>query len=262
LQMAEKNEQRIDPDDLVTLRRVIYQSMHLAFQRGRLVTVDLGTNVERVVDLGPNLNIIPNANKAYEDAIHEEKEGKFHDGLLNAHRYFLLDVVFFLYMNGREADANQWYLYLADKYPDKRVLNDKPESLPRVTPMMEYVLGRTEEEVHTLGEYKTRYMLEGLERQAFMSLALDEKGQKAKMLDDLAQQIWSRYQEKIGNIGSTNAASRLYVAPLDDIRSDVLRQMLSGELPPELTLRLAAKTGQTNLPPTQPNAPPPAPRPN
>ena len=37
LQAAKRNPRRINPDDLITLQRVIYQSMQLSFQRGRLV---------------------------------------------------------------------------------------------------------------------------------------------------------------------------------------------------------------------------------
>ena len=35
---AKENPAKIKKDDLITLRRVIYQSMQLSFQRGRLVT--------------------------------------------------------------------------------------------------------------------------------------------------------------------------------------------------------------------------------
>jgi len=256
LKMAEKNEKRVDPEDLVTLRRVIYQSMHLAFQRGRLVTVDLGTNIERVVDLGPNLRIIPKANKAYEDAIHDEKEAKFHDGLLNAHRYFLLDVVFYLYMNGQTADAQQWYNYLAKNYPNKPVLDKREYTQPGKTTLQEYVDGRTEEEFQVRGEYNTRFMLESLERQALRSLAVGDDDQ-ATALDNQAKRLDASYRDKIAGLGNTNASQRLFVAPLAEIRRDVLTQLLSGELPPELTLRLASKTGQTNLPVQAPgtNAP-------
>jgi len=207
-----------------------------------------------VVDLGPNLAIIPKANQAYEDAIRDEKEAKFMDGLKNAHRYFLLDVVFFLYIDGREADANQWYRYLAQKYPDKRVLDDQPNMLPGTTAMTDYIYGRLEAEVQTLGQYKTRYMIEGLERQSLKSLA-DNDDDKAVQLNSLAQNIWNRYQEKIGNIGNAKATDRLPLAPLPQIRGDVLKQLLSGDLSPEETLILATKTGQTNLPPA--NSTPP-----
>jgi hypothetical protein len=247
LEMAAKNERRVNPDDLVKLRRIVYQSMNLAFQRGRLVTLNAGGGAERVVDLGPNLAMIPSANGAYEDAI-EHEEPRYREGFCNAQRYFLRDAVFFLYLDAREPDANRWYQYLAQKYPDKPLLDADTNSLPGNTSLQEYAIGRIEEEAQTLGEYKTRYMLEGLERKSLRSLARGDDSQ-ADWLHRLAQNIWNRYDRKIQNLRNAKANERLFVAPLPEIRADVLRQLLSGELSPEETAILATKTGQTNIPP-------------
>ena len=252
LRRAEKNERRINPDDLVTLRRIVYESMDLAFQRGRLGTIkDAGG--ERVIDLGPNLAMIPNANAAYEEAITNE-EPRFREGFYSSHRYFLMDASFFLYLGGHEVDANRWYKYLAQKYPDKPLLTSQTNMLPGNTSLVDYAVARTEDEAQTLGEYKTRYMLEGLERKSLRSLA-DGDDQQADVLHRLAQNIWDRYDKKIKNLHNAKADNRLYVAPLPEIRGAVLKQLLSGELSPEETALLASKTGQTNIPPPAPKTP-------
>ena len=59
-------------EDLITLRRVIYQTMELAFERGRLVW----NAASKVYELGPNIEIIANSNRAFETQISEEDEQK------------------------------------------------------------------------------------------------------------------------------------------------------------------------------------------
>ena len=53
--MALRNPAKVKKDDLITLRRVIYQSMLMSFQRGRLVVNPFAN----AFDFGPNLLIIP-----------------------------------------------------------------------------------------------------------------------------------------------------------------------------------------------------------
>ena len=124
LEKAKENPTKIKEDDLITLRRVIYQSMLLSFQRGRLVTNPFA----QAFEFGPNLDIIPKVNFAYEQAAQEDEKNRDH--ILKAHRNFLRDAVYFLYEYNRLADAAHWYKYLATKYPDKPLLDGKTNSLP------------------------------------------------------------------------------------------------------------------------------------
>jgi len=65
LEAAKENPTKVNNEDLITLRRVVYQSMQLSFQRGRLVN-----NVFlKAFDFGPNLEIIPKVSAAYERAL-------------------------------------------------------------------------------------------------------------------------------------------------------------------------------------------------
>src|SRR5215471_5970251 len=64
LRSAEQNPTKIKPDDLITLRRVIYQSMQTSFQRGHMIANPFIKEFE----LGPNLDIIPKTSAAYEQA--------------------------------------------------------------------------------------------------------------------------------------------------------------------------------------------------
>jgi len=60
LEKAKLNPTKVNRDDLIQLRRVIYQSMHMAVQRGRLVE----NFIDKEFEFGPNLDIIPKTNFA------------------------------------------------------------------------------------------------------------------------------------------------------------------------------------------------------
>jgi hypothetical protein len=256
LEMAKLNERRIDPDMLIQLRRIIYQSMQLAFRRGRIIHVGVGKN-QRMVDLGPNLALIAKVNAAYEDAIRNEPDKYQHD-LTTAHRNLLMDAAYFFYTYGREADAMRWYRYLGEKYPDKTMLPGEPDSLPGKMSLDDFAIARVEDEVKTQGQYKTQLVIEGLERQSLMSVASDDDD-RATQLDSIARQIWKRYQDKIAP-GAGND-QRLYIPPTKETRQMVLNDLLSpGTLPPEAAAVLATRMGMTNLPAATNTVPVPVPQ--
>jgi hypothetical protein len=243
LDAAKRNPGRINPDDLITLRRVVYQSMQLSFQRGRVVE-------EKHFELGPNLDIIPKVSAAYEQAM--EEDAKNRDHIETAHRNLLKDVVFFLYTYNREADAVKWYKYLAEKYPNKPLLESRPDSFPRNLSLESYAIGRIEEEVGDPGADKITAVIGGLETMAYRSMAIDEDD-RAAGLDRLCQKIWNKYDAKIR--GNDAAVGRVALPPLKDIKRDVLKRMLNGGLPPELAAVLATKTGQKWPQPVEKAAP-------
>src|SRR6185295_17755845 len=83
LEHARMHPEKVKPEDLIMLRRVIYQSMQMSFQRGRLVVNPFLQEFE----FGPNLDIIPKANSAYEQAMEEDAENRDH--ISTGHRNFL-----------------------------------------------------------------------------------------------------------------------------------------------------------------------------
>ena len=74
LKKAEENPGKIDPDTLIQLRRVIYQSMQLSFLRGRLETNAFAEGFE----FGPNLDIIEKTSDAYTQAMQEDEKNRDH----------------------------------------------------------------------------------------------------------------------------------------------------------------------------------------
>src|SRR5437868_1303964 len=95
--------------DLITLRRVIYQSMQMSVLRGRLISME-------PFRLGPDFSKIEQANAAYELMIRDDAEMR--DAIKRAHRNFLKELVYLLYSHDRMADAGRWFKYVRELYPD------------------------------------------------------------------------------------------------------------------------------------------------
>jgi hypothetical protein len=230
-------------EELITLRRVIYQSMQLAFQRGRLVTSKYG----RVFSFGPNLDIVENANRAYEDMMEQDLENRDH--ITRGHRNFLRDAVYFLYANNRMAEAAKWFAYLGKKYPNDHLLDGQLETLPGKISLDDYALSRITEDVGETSVDRTKLVLRGLYVNYFNSLALGFSDNAANY-EFMARKIHARYEKKI-----EGQEQRVGLPELAQIKKEVLDDRLgpSSDLPPEIKaqlrteLRLPAESS-TNAP--------------
>ncbi|HZV33462.1 MAG TPA: hypothetical protein VFB72_02720 [Verrucomicrobiae bacterium] len=221
LEEARKNPRHIDPKDLITLRRVIYQSMQMSFQRGRLIA----NQTAKEFEFGPNLDIIPKVSAAYEQEMVEDPPNRDH--IETAHRNFLRQAVFMLYIYNRQADAIAWFKYLAEKYPNKPILDGDPHSLPANISLDDYAIGCANEEIKDAGKDRTEGLLEGLERTAYLSL-LDDDDDRFTGLNKLCEKIWNHYEEKVNRTATTEA--RLHIRPLAQLKQGVLNQLLNGEM--------------------------------
>lgn len=249
LEKAKENPAKIKPDDLITLRRVIYQSMQLSFQRGHLVNNPLAK-----IELGPNLDIIPKVSAAYEEAARDDVNSR--DNIEKAHRNFLRDAVYFLYAHNRVADAQAWWQYLAGKYPDKPVLDKSPRSFPATLTVDEYAVQRVQEDVGETSPDRVTAILEGLLANAYTSLAVGED-ERAAGFKLLAEKVRATYESKTKARGEAIA-----LPPLDGVQREVLNRMLDQENGMPFALRATLRTklgmGPETAPPSTPgtNAPP------
>jgi hypothetical protein len=94
LRRAEQNPTRIGTsptEELIVLRRVIYQCMQTSWQRGR---IEDNPFVEEM-QFGPNLDMIPKVNEAYLKMYDLEKDLSQRDSISNGHRNFLRQAVVF-----------------------------------------------------------------------------------------------------------------------------------------------------------------------
>jgi hypothetical protein len=247
MQKAKEHPDRVKREDIMTLRRVTYQCMQLAFQRGRLVP----NYFLRQFEYGPNLDLIPRVSAAYEEQM--AGEPAMAGNIATGHRNFLRDAIFFLYLHNREIEAARWFRTLAEKYPDKTIIDDDTNSFPRNVTLDEFCFSRLQMTVGETSQIGMKNALEGLITQSFMSLIIDDDD-RAAGFKLLATKAHARYQGQVGGRkGSIN------MPPLADIQRDVLNRMLDPEngLPTEMAAHLATKLGV----PLPPRATKPAPVP-
>lgn len=229
-------------DDLIQLRRVVYQSMDLAFQRGRLIESKLGSAFR----FEQNLDIIPKTNAAYEEAMAEDDE--YRQNISRAHKNFLLNATYFLYTHSRTREAAQWLEVVKTKYP-----KDYPPNLT----LDEYALRRVGEDVGETDMNRTISNIMGCLRQAYLNLIDGDMDAHNGYLA-LARNIWARYQSKI--VGGPSG-ERVGLPPLKEMQTTVLEYFLDPEqgLRPEAAALLRSQVDPGLLPPPRTNAPPAAP---
>ncbi len=244
LKKAKENPTKVKADDLLTLRRVIYQSMQTSFQRGRLVANPFLKRFE----FGPNLEIIPKVDDSYLEMARDEPNMR--DNILRAHRNFLRDAVYFLYSHNRLVDAAQWFKYMAEKYPDAAILDNHPESFPRTLTLDQYAVARLQEDVGETSRDRIKNVVESLLLNSYLSLAKDED-EEAAGSKLLARQVWNTYHSKLieGRIDA------LTLPPLPEIDKEVQMRVLDTAegLPWEARSIIRSKLG---LPSESTNAPP------
>ena len=230
-------------DQLIKLRRIIYQSLQLAFHRGRLIE----NTPDGTVIFEPNLDIFEKAHAAYEEMMAEDAEMRPH--ISRAHKNLLLDAVYFFAVHQRFREANHWLTVVKQLYPA-----DYPQGMT----LDDYMLLRVGEDVGETDMNKTISNIRGALTQSFFNLAVGEDEQ-AQGYFLLARNIWSRYMGKI--VGGPSQ-KRVGLPPLDAMRAEVLTNLLARFTPPmaaalrtRLNLPAAEGAPATNAPPASTTTP-------
>ena len=238
MQKAKEHPDRVKKDDIMTLRRVVYQSMQLAFQRGRLIP----NYFQKRFEYGPNIALIPKVNAAWEEQMAEDPANAEHMG--KGHRNFLRDAVYNLYIHNRESEAAKWFKQLGEKYPNKTIIDGDPNSFPRNVTLDEFCFAKLSEAIGETDQRGMKSILEALITQSYMSLVIDEDDRAAGFMMT-ARKAHARYNSKVAaRQGSID------MPPFEEIQQVVLKQMLDPEdgLPDEMAAHLATKLG-VPLPP-------------
>jgi hypothetical protein len=219
LDAAQRNPDKVKPDDLIMLRRIIYQSMQQSFYHGRIIA----NPYTQTYSLGPNLDLVAKASDAYLKSYAQESQPGQKTGILQAHRNFLRDAVYFLYENYRMAEAAKWYKVLSDTYPDKIILDGDPASFPKSMTMDEYAVRRVQLELNDTSEERTTAVVQGLLSNAYVELALgsDDRYQGFK---NLVKEIYKHYDAKT-SVGGKNT-TRTPLPNYNDLNRSVLRDLL------------------------------------
>ena len=251
MKAAEARPDRVKKDDIMTLRRVVYQSMQLAFQRGRLIP----NYYLKRFEYGPNIALIPKVNAAYEEQMAEDPSNASHIG--NGHRNFIRDAVYHLYIHSRETEAAKWFKVLGEKYPNKTIIDVDANSFPRNVTLDEFIFAKFQEAIGETSESGMKNILEAVVTQSYMALILDEDDRAASFMA-MGRKAHARYNSKVGA-----RANQIDMPPFEEIQQVVLKQMLDPDpevgLPDEMAAHLATKLGVPLPPRVKPPAPAPAP---
>ena len=199
--------------DMIQLRRAIFQSMQLAFMRGRMIEFPIAVpgepgNFSKAFEYGPNLDIVKNTNRAYEEMKAEEE--KYFENIGTAHKNFLRTSIYFLYTHNRTVEAQKWYDYVRETYPDSIT-----------TSLEEYVFARVEEEFGSTSQDRLKAMLMGFLERAFIDLAMGRE-QKAMGGEMLARKMRQRYYDQI----SDSQIVRIKLPTTDEMKAELLVRLL------------------------------------
>jgi hypothetical protein len=246
LERAKENPSMVKPGDfnLTQLRSGIYQAEQQAFRHGRIIS----NPFTRRVELAPNLDLIPKVSDSYLQMYAEETDPGEKARFLKAHRNFLRDAIYFLYENNRIAEADKWFKYLGEKYPDQPIIEKLPDSLPKNLTLDEYVVAVVNIDIGENSQERVTSAVQGFLIHAYQDLAIGQDD-RAAGFQLLAKQVYDHYQAK-------NPQPRTALPPMNDIRNNVLNQMLDTKQGLPFAARAVIRT-QLGMP-AETNAPPPA----
>lgn len=216
LNAAKNNPGKVNPEDLIKLRRIIYQSIYQAFKHGRIIIDPLTQSYS----LGPNLDMIPRVNKAYEQMMAED--APMRDAIAKAHRNFLRDAIYFLYVNNRVAEADKWFKYLAKEYPDKPIVENDPDSLPKNLTLDQYAVAVVQIDIGETSPERVTSAVQGLLTRAYYDLAIGNDD-RYENLKRLAIRIYQRYTAATSGY---RGDQRIPLPPFDTLNKAIIKQLL------------------------------------
>jgi hypothetical protein len=230
-------DQKLRQEEFIGLRRVIFQSLQLAFMRGRVVY--MSKDGEDFI-YGPNLQVIDEADASYLEMAELERDKR--DNILNAHRNYLGMVIYHLYTHNRKEAAQQWFNRLKEMYPEATTVAGKP-----VENLDDYALARVAEDVGETDPNRVKTIIMGAFETAFLNYALGDEDADAVAVNHelFARRVWQRYMNEIGRYEKNLVRVGLEELPV--LREQVLQGVLSPEygLDPILAAQLRTRL---NLP--------------
>ncbi len=235
LQAAKDNPEKVKKEDIMTLRRIIYQSIYQAFKHGRILI----NPITQKVSLVPDLALIGRVNEAYTTMADEDPSNR--DQIERAQRNFLRDAIYFLYEDYRMKEANYWFKYLAEHFPNKPIIDDQPNSLPRNMTLDEYAVTVIQENIGETSQEKVTAAVEGLVLQSFVALAQSDDD-RYQNFANLGQRVYDVY---VGKTRGFAGDVRIPLPSMRDFKKEALDTLLDPQsgLPPEYRAILRTRLG-------------------
>ncbi len=228
--------QKSKKDELIQLRRVIYQSLMLSALRGRIITYPDGAGF----DFGPNLSSIPHANEAYLQMMKEDVDLKFN--IETAHKNFLIQAIGDLYVNNQLKDAAKWFDYYKKRYPghvDQYLNNRYIEIGVTNYTLTDFAMARYEELINETGKDRVQGVIEGMLRSHFTYEAIDEPDLAAGYYRR-TREFYRRYERRFADYKK----GRMDLPQWTNLYSAVLNSLLTNPPPvgfnESMTMRLCS----------------------
>ncbi len=207
---------RVD-DDVIVLRRTIWQSMHAAFKHGRLIE----NQFTRTLDFGPNMDLLEKTHEVFlnlkkaEAEEDDDNSKEMADYVGRAHQGFLADAVFFLYGYNRIGEANKWFLELKKLYPD---------ALPEFTRLNDFAKFRVEEMVKDGNRDRVVAIIDGFLNTAYYNMVIGEQDDATKGMI-MAMNVHKVYH------GRTFNQVRIQLPDIEQMKADAAQDILKGKNP-------------------------------
>jgi len=234
LEQARLHPDKVKQDDLIQLRRIVYQSIYQAFKHGRILL----NPFTQTYSLGPNLELVGNVNSVYEQMAAEDAGNCDH--IERAQRNFLRDAVYFLYENSRMTEARKWFKYLGDRFPDKAIVENDPQSLPKNLTLDEYAVAVAQIDIDETSQERVTSAIQGFLVRAYLALVEDDDG-RYENYNRIAMGVYRNYNKKT----SFSKNDRIALPPIADLKKVVVTDLLNpqGGLPFEARAILRTKLG-------------------
>ena len=232
---ARQHPDKVNKDDLIKLERIIYQSIQQSFKHGK-ITFNPFT---RQYSLGPNFDLVKNASDYYLEAANEDEKNRDH--IERAHRNFLRDAIYALYENARTDEAAKWFKMLGEKYPDKPILENDPNSLPKTLTLDEYAVAVAQIDAGETSRERVTWLARGLMVRSYIALVQD-KDDSYQNLKNLVTRLYQAYNKKTaGSKGDVRIPLPLY----DELNKQIVTGLLDPQrgLPPEARAILRTRLG-------------------
>lgn len=199
---------RARQQNVLPLRRAIWQAMSAAFLRGRLIY----NQPEQQIEFGPNLDLLENASRAFAEMLQAEPDRR--EYIRNAERNWLQDAVYYLYTHNRLQAAAQWYARGRAEFPD---------FAPPGMALDEFVVDKVSRELQRGSNFaRSRAIIEGFIGQYYYYGVLGDMDRAEGHLL-LARKIHERYQTLLAAQGE-----RLALPPFIEMQREVVRQIEAG----------------------------------
>ncbi len=218
LAAAKENPDKVNPEDLIKLRRTIYQSLLQTLHHGRIIP----DPISHGYSLGPNLDIVGKENQACEDLWAAETDPGQKDGILKAQRNFLRDAIYFLYVNNRLAEAAKWFKYLGEKFPDKPIIENRPDSLPKNVTLDDYAFSVVQIDVTETSPERVTSAIQGFLRRSYYEL-ISGSNDRFGGYQNLAKKVYDHYTTETK---SYNNAQRIPLPAFDLMNRTVVNDLL------------------------------------